>query len=135
MNDCGWRAGNQLHQQRWHDHQRAIQRRRTHFFHEEMAMNIWTILGPILIAFLQKLIDRKAGGARAAAADDHAELDRWATELEQHVNTRGAAAAASDGLIVQVQRLIAAFRARDYAAALAIVFEILSGSPGTAPPA
>jgi hypothetical protein len=38
MNDCGWRAGNQLHQQRWHDHQRAIQRRRTTFFHQEQRM-------------------------------------------------------------------------------------------------
>lgn len=90
-------------------------------------MNIWSILGPILIQVIQAWINRKSGKMEASAAD-HAQMDRWATELEQHTKT-ATATAASDGLLVQVQELITAFRAHDWAQVASVVQAILFGTP------
>ncbi len=96
-------------------------------------MNLWAILGPIILEIVRRLIDKRSGKQHAgvtADADEKSWCNEQADKLEAAVKqhkTHGVADA-SDGLIAQVIQLIALFRAGDLFGALKLAFEILGGS-------
>jgi hypothetical protein len=96
-------------------------------------MNLWAILGPIILALVQKFLARQSGQQKLGVVADEGDK-KWCNEqadkLEQAVNQHkaGAAAATDGGLITQVMQLIGLFRAGDLAGALRLAFEILIGS-------
>lgn len=97
-------------------------------------MNIWTFLGPMIIQVVTAIINRKkasADGAVAAPDDLHKRFDDFAQQLERHVQEQApqqGTAAATGGLITQIQALIAALKAHDVNAILTIIVQILQGS-------
>lgn len=96
---------------------------------KEIEMNFWQLFGPLLVEIVKRIIDRRTG-MTFADQDQEMQCDRWATELEEKVQSfksQGVRGTSEAGLLTDVLELIAALRARDLAKVTALAVRIIFG--------